>query len=67
MLGYDKVEQANEGGMKSTLLHVGDTMDPDEVNAPKSPDGLVGTAPNIERGGGAFDKVDNSWGWISFS
>ena len=37
LLGDDKIEKANERGMNSVLLHVGETMDPDGVKVPKSP------------------------------
>ena len=34
LLGAERIEQADEGGVNSMLLHVGDTMDPDEVKIP---------------------------------
>ena len=53
--------------MNSMLLHFGDTMDPDEVKAPKEPDDWVKPPPKTEKGEPTFDKVDNPGGWISFS
>ena len=49
------------------LLHVGDTTGRDEVKVPKPPGDWVDPAPNIERGGATFDKVDNPGGWSIFS
>ena len=37
-------------------------MDPDEVKFHKAPAGWVDPAPNIEKGGATFDKVDNPGG-----
>ena len=35
LLGDDSIEKSGEGGMKSGLLRVGDTMDQNEVKVPK--------------------------------
>ena len=37
--------------MNSVLIHVGNTIEPDEVNLPKSPDDQVEPAPNTAKGG----------------
>ena len=34
LLGYDRIEQSDEGGMNSVLLHVGYTMKPYDVKVP---------------------------------
>ena len=34
LLGDDGIEEDDDGGVNSMLLHVGDTMDPDEVKIP---------------------------------
>ena len=49
------------------FLHVGDTMDPDEVKVLKSPDNWVEPPTNTAKGEHTFDKVDNPGGWSSFS
>ena len=41
------------------LLHVGETMDPDEVKIPKAPYDWVEPAPNTSKGGANFYKVKN--------
>ena len=48
------------------LLHVGDTMDPDEFNIPKVPYYWVGPATNTPREPN-FDLVDNPGRWSSLS
>ena len=53
--------------MKYVLLHVGDTMDPDEVKVPKPPDDWVGHDTNTAKGEPTLYKVENSGGWIRFS
>ena len=53
--------------MDSVLLHSGDTMDPDEVKAPKPPDHWVDPAPKKAKGDPNLDKVYNPGGWSSFS
>ena len=63
LLGYDGIEQADEGEMKSVLIHVGYTMNPDEVKVPKPPDDWVGPASNTAKGGATFNKVDNPGRW----
>ena len=50
LLGYDRIEQSDEGGMNSVLLHVGDNMKPYEVKVPKAPEDLVGPEPNTSMG-----------------
>ena len=35
-LGDDGIEQADEGGVNSVLLNIGDTMDLDKFKAPKA-------------------------------
>ena len=50
LLGYDGIDQDDEGGMNSMLLHVGETMDPDEVKVPKPPNYWVEPAPNTAKG-----------------
>ena len=67
MLGDDGTDQADERGMNSMLLHVGDTMDPDEVKIPKASYDWVYPAPNTSKGGANFDKVDNPVIWSSSS
>ena len=67
LLGDDGIEKTDEGGMKFVLLHVGETMDPDEVKVPKSPYDQVDPPPNTSKGGANFDKMDNPGGWSSFS
>ena len=62
LLGYDRIEQAYEGGMKSVLLHGGDTMYPDEVKVPKATDDWVDPDSNTAKGGATFNKVDNPCG-----
>ena len=52
MLGDDGKEKADERGVNYVLLHVGYTVEPDEVKAPKSLDESVGPAHNTEKGGG---------------
>ena len=44
--------------MNYVLLHAGDTIDPDEVKVPKSPDDWVQPTPNTEKVEPTFDKVD---------
>ena len=46
LLGADGIDQSDEGGVNSMLLHVGDTMDPYEVKVPKSPYDWVDPDPN---------------------
>ena len=46
LLGYDGIYQADEGEIKSVLLHVGDTIDPYEVKAPKEPYDWFDPSPN---------------------
>ena len=53
--------------MNSGLLHVGDTMGPDEVNIPKSPDDSVDPDTNTEKGDPTFEKVGKPGKWSSFS
>ena len=67
MLGDGKIDQADEGGMKSVFICVGDTMGPDEVKVTKPLDYWVEPAPNTTIGGPSFDKVDNPGGWNRFS
>ena len=55
------------GGVNSMLLHVGDTMDPDEVKIPKAPYDWVEPAPNTSKGDPNFEKVDNTVIWSSSS
>ena len=52
MLEDDEIEQADEGEIKSVLLHVGYNMDPYEVKVPKAPDLWVDPPSNREGGGG---------------
>ena len=49
------------------FLHVGDTMDPDEVKFPKAPDNRVYPDPNTEKGEPTFIKLYGPGGWSSFS
>ena len=67
MLGADGIEKANEGGMNYMLLHVGDTMDPDEFNIPKVPYYWVGPATNTPKREPNFYLVDNPGRWSSLS
>ena len=53
--------------MKSVLLHVGDTMEPDEVKVPKPLDYWVEPSPNTTKGVPTFNKVHNPGIWSSFS
>ena len=53
--------------MKSLLLHVEYTMDPDKVKVPKPPDEWVDRDPKTEEGEPTFDKVDNQGRCSSFS
>ena len=57
LLGYDRIDQTGEGEMNSVLLHVGFTMDQDEVNVPKLPYDWVESATNTAKGCPTFDKV----------
>ena len=45
LFGYDRIEKADEGGMNSRFLHVGNTMDPYEFKVPKLLDDWVDTDP----------------------
>ena len=47
LLGADGIEQADEGGVKSVLLNVGDTIDPDEVKVFKAPYDWVDPSSSI--------------------
>ena len=38
MLGDDRIEKYDEEETNSVLIHVGDTIDPDEVKFPNAPD-----------------------------
>ena len=58
LLEDDGIYQADEGEMNYVLLHVVDTMDPDEVNVTKSPDEQVEPAPNTQKGKPTFDKLE---------
>ena len=53
--------------MKSLLLHVEYTMDPDRVKVSKPPDEWVDPDLNTEEWEPTFDKVDNPGRWSSFS
>ena len=53
--------------MKYVLLRVGDTMELDEVNVPKSSDDWFEPTTNTANGEPIFDKVDNPDGWSGFS
>ena len=53
--------------MNSLLLHVGDTMDPDEVNLSKSPDDWVEHSPNTAEVKPPFEKLDNPGLWSRLS
>ena len=55
-LGDDKIYQADEGETNSVLLHIGDTMEPDEVNLPKPPDDCVEPDTNKAKRGNTFQK-----------
>ena len=48
--GDNGIDKADEGEMKSVLIHVGETMDPDEVKVPKPLDDWVGPYPNTSKG-----------------
>ena len=52
LLGADGIDHADDGGMNSMLLHVRDTMDPDEVKIPKASYDWVDPALNTSKGGG---------------
>ena len=45
--------------MNSVLLHVWDTMYPDEVKVPKTPDEYFEPDSNTSKGEPIFDKVEN--------
>ena len=62
-----RIEKCYEGGVNSMLLHVGDTMDPDELKLPKTSDGWVNPDTKTVKGEPAFDKLDNPGGFSSFS
>ena len=59
LLGADGVEQADEGGMNYIMLHVGNTMDPDEFKIPKEPYDWVDPDTYTSKGEPNFDKVEN--------
>ena len=65
LLGADRIEQADKGGMNSMLRHVGYNMDPEEVKSPKSPYDLVDLSPNTSKREPNFYKVDNRGRWSS--
>ena len=67
LLGDNRIGEADEGEMSSLLLHIWDTMDPDEFKIPKALDDWVGPTTNTAMGGTTFDKVDNQDGWSRFS
>ena len=67
LLGNYGIEQDNEVDMNYALIHVGYTMEPDEVKVPKELDDWFDTAPKKSEGGTTFGKVDNPGGWIIFS
>ena len=51
LLGSDRIDHAEVGGgVKSMLLHVEDTMDPDEFKIPKASYDWVDPAPNTSKG-----------------
>ena len=53
--------------MNYALIHVGDTMEPNEVKIYKSLDDWFDPHPDTALGGPSFDKVDNPDKWSSFS
>ena len=52
LLVDDGIEKADEKGLNYGLIHVRDTMEPDEVNIPNIPDDWVEPDLITERGGG---------------
>ena len=52
--------------MNYVLIISGDTIEPNEVKVPKSPDYWVDPPPNTSKGGANIDQVDNPGGWSSF-
>ena len=56
MLGDDRIGKDHDGDMKYVLLHIGETMEPDEVKVPKAPHELVDPSPNTENGEPTFEK-----------
>ena len=60
------IDKADEKEMKYVLIRVGDTIDPNEVKVPKSPDDLVDPTPNTSKGLPNFYKVYNPVVWIIF-
>ena len=61
------IDKSDEGGVKSVLLHFGDTIDSYEVKVPKPSYEWVVHDPNTEKGDPIFDILDNPVGWSSFS
>ena len=57
LLVDDRIEKAGEGGMNFMWLHVGESMDQDEVKTLKAPENWVGPPPNKSKGGSTFYKL----------
>ena len=56
LLGSDRIEQDDEEGMMSLLLHFGDTMDPYDFKVPKAPYDWFDSASSISKGEPKFEK-----------
>ena len=66
MLGSDGIDKSVEGEMNYMLIHVWDTIDPDEVKAPKTTYEWVNPDNDTAKGEPTFDKVDTPGRWSNF-